>query len=120
MKKILAILCIIPSIAYAFTNSEKQSLQMSTYQTVCLNAKDFTNLVGEFKEVPFARGISKPVIGEGVLSLVIFVNPETKTFTMAEKAAEDLYCVLAVGAEFEPVPQDIRDNVINEYKKGIL
>lgn len=111
---------IIPSFAFAFTNSEKQSLQMSTFQTICLNAKDLTNLVGEFKEVPFARGISTPVIGEGALSLVLFLNPDKKTFTIVEKVKDDTYCILAVGGSFEPVPKHIQDEVINEYGKGLM
>ena len=93
---------------------------MSTFQTVCLNSNDLANLIGEFREVPFARGLSKPVIGEGNLPLVIFVNAETNTFTIVEKAGNEVYCILAVGAKFEPVPQSIRDEVISEYQRGMM
>lgn len=120
MKKLLAMMCLIPSISFALTNTDKQSLQMSTYQAACVNGKDLTSLVGEFKEIPFARGISTPIVGEGALSLVLFVSPSQKTFTIAEKVGADLYCILAVGGGFEPVPKEIQDSVTNEYEKGKL
>lgn len=119
MKKILAMFLLMPSLAFAFTNSEKQSLDLATMQTVCLNAKDLTSLVDEFKEIPYVRGISRPIVSDGApLSLVIFVNPKDKSFTIVEKAAENTYCILAVGNGFEPVPREIQDEVKNEQEKG--
>jgi hypothetical protein len=52
--------------------------------------------------------------------LVIFANPTTGTFTIVEKAAEDLYCIIAIGGGFEPVPKEIQDEVRQEQKKGTL
>ena len=110
---------MLPSIVFA--NSEKQSLQISTYETVCLNAKDLTSLVDEFKELPYVRGVSRPVVGEdSSLPLVIFVNPDSKTFTIVERAGADIYCILAVGANFQPVPKHLQDEVKSEQEKGRL
>ena len=120
LKNLIAGALLLPSLAFGQANAERPSLQMSTYQTICLDGKDLSNLLGEYKEIPFARGKSKPIVGEGVLSLVIFINPNTKSFTIAERAGQDLFCVLAVGSEFEPMPKEIQDNVINEYNKGTL
>jgi len=36
-------------------------------------------------------------------NMVIFVNPTTKSFTIAERFSKDLYCVLALGEGFRPL-----------------
>lgn len=119
MKKILPLLFLIPSLVFA--NPEKQSLQIATFQTVCINGKDLTSTIDEFKEIPFVRGHSTPLLQNGIpLSLVIFLNPETKTFTIVEKTGEDAYCILAVGQQFEPVPKEIQDSVKDNQNKGTL
>ena len=121
MKSIMTTLALIPGLAWAFTNSEKPSLDLATMQTVCVSAKDLTSLVDEFKEIPYVRGISRPIVNEGVsLSLVIFVNPKDRSFTIAERVAQDRYCILAVGNNFEPVPQQIQDEVKTEQERGRL
>ena len=119
MKKIIAMFLLMPTLVFA--NSEKPSLQVSTYETVCLSAKDLTSLVDEFKEIPYVRGVSKPVVGDdSSLPLVIFVNPQSKTFTIVERAGADIFCILAVGANFQPVPKELQDEVKNEQEKGRL
>jgi hypothetical protein len=52
--------------------------------------------------------------------LVIFANPTTGSFTIVEKAGEDLYCILAIGGGFEPVPKDIQDDVKQGQEKSTL
>ena len=86
-----------------------------------MNGKDLTNTVNEFKELPFVRGLSVPLTQqERKLSLVIFANPTTGSFTIVEKAGEDLYCILAIGGGFEPVPKDIQDDVKQGQEKSTL
>lgn len=119
MKTLVSLLFLVPSLVFA--NADKQSLQIATYQTVCLNSKDLTDTVDEFKEVPFVRGLSMPLLQNSApLSLVIFVNPETKSYTIVEKTGEDTYCILAVGSGFEPVPKEIQDKVRKNQNKGTL
>ena len=119
MKKIFAMFLLVPSLVLA--NSEKPSIQISTYETICLSAKDLTSLIDEFKEIPYVRGISKPVVGDdSSLPLVIFVNPQSKTFTIVERASKDIFCILAVGANFQPVPKEVQDDVKESQNKGTL
>ena len=114
MKKILAMFLLMPSLAFAEPKT-------ATYETICLNGKDLTNTVNEFKEIPFVRGLSVPLTQqERKLSLVIFANPTTGSFTIVEKAGEDLYCILAIGGGFEPVPKDIQDDVKQGQEKSTL
>ena len=119
MKKIIAMFLLMPTLVFA--NSEKPSLQVSTYETVCLSAKDLSSLIDEFKEIPYVRGVSRPVIGDdSSLPLVIFVNPQSKTFTIVERASKDIYCILAVGSNFQPVPKELQDEVKENQNKGAL
>ena len=112
--KLLSALALMPALAWA-------NPQVGTHQVICINGEDLTKTVGEFKELPYVRGLSSPMAQEGRnLSLVIFVNPETRTFTIVEKAADDVYCILAVGGGFEPVPRNIQDDVRSEQEKGQL
>jgi hypothetical protein len=111
MKKILAMCLLMPSLVLA-------NPQIKTIQTMCLNAKDLTDTVNEFKELPYVRGISTPFDKEDAkMSLVVFLNPTTGTFTIVEKASDNLYCILAVGGGFEPVPKEIQDDVRKEQQE---
>jgi hypothetical protein len=111
MKKILAMFLLMPSLVLA-------NPQIKTIQTMCLNGNDLGETINEFKELPYVRGISTPFDKEDAkLSLVIFLNPTTGTFTIVEKAGNNLYCILAVGGGFEPVPKEIQDDVRKEQQE---
>ena len=114
MKTIVALAVLGVGTAVWAVASAK-SPQIATHETVCVGGDDLTATVDEFRELPFVRGLSHAP-GSGHLSLVIFANPETGTFTIVERAAEDLYCILAVGSGFEPVPRDIQDRARAEQK----
>jgi hypothetical protein len=114
MKKILAMCLLMPSLVLA-------NPQIKTIQTMCLDAKDLTDTVNEFKELPYVRGISTPMAEQDAkMSLVVFLNPTTGTFTIVEKAGDNLYCILAVGGGFEPVPREIQDDVKQQQEKSTL
>jgi hypothetical protein len=111
MKKILAVCLLMPSLVLA-------NPQIKTIQTMCLNGNDLGETVNEFKELPYVRGISTPFDKEDAkMSLVVFLNPTTGTFTIVEKAGDNLYCILAVGGGFEPVPKQIQDDVRKEQQE---
>lgn len=114
MKKLLAMSLLIPSMVFA-------NPQIKTYQAMCIDGKDLTSTVDEFKEIPAVRGISTPLAQQdSKTALVVFLNPTTGTFTIVEKVADDLYCILAVGGGFEPVPREIQDDVRQQQEKGRL
>jgi hypothetical protein len=119
MKKLLPLIFLIPSLVSA--NTENSDLQIATFKTVCINSKDLAGTIDDFKEIPFVRGVSTPIMeGAGASVLVIFANPTTGTFTIVERTGEDLYCVLAIGSSFEPVPKQIQDDVRKNQNKGSL
>ena len=90
------------------------------YPAVCVDAESLSKTVDEFKELPFARGLSTNMTDTEAphLSLVIFVNPKTQTWTIVERVDPNRYCIMAVGQKFEPVPADIRDRVEQERSRG--
>ena len=118
MNKILTTaISFVPMFAFA----EEKQPQLATYQTVCLTAKDLTSTINDFKEIPFVRGLSNPIgQPDSKLSLVIFANPTTGTFTIAEKADDNLYCILAIGDNFQPVPKELQDEVRQGQEKSTL
>jgi hypothetical protein len=81
----------------------------------CITGQELTALTDEYKELPFVRGVSS----EG-LSVVVFVNTETRSFTVLERRGQNTYCVLVVGVGFEPVPKQIQDDMRQQQEKGIL
>jgi hypothetical protein len=108
MKKLLILLCVIPSLVFAKeVINEPRTIS-------CLNKENIYKILGEFDEVPFIRALNAPVLGVANFnSLVIFVNLKTGSFTIVEKVEEQKYCVLAVGGNFEPVPAE----VLREYNR---
>lgn len=81
---------------------------------VCSSLAHLESVLKQYAEIPLARGLvdrMQPTLN----SLVIFVNPSTLTFTIAERAANGLYCVLGVGKDFEPVPKKERESLQKNY-----
>lgn len=112
MKKLLAILLMMPVIAIA---NQNDTVTTKTLKVECLTLSGLEEITKEFDELPFVRGLSGRDSGQTMIqhSLVIFVNGKTGTWSIVEKTNENLYCFLAVGHTFEPVPAD----VINRLEK---
>lgn len=119
MKYAILVVCIITMVGW--TRGWAQ-VNATMYPAVCVDAESLSKTVDEFKELPFARGISNS-LGDAeapARSLVIFVNPETQTWTIVERVNANQYCIMAVGQKFEPVPADTRDRVEEGQRKGQL
>jgi len=116
MKKILATLLFIPTLAFSQSNKNESIVNIPAY---CISIQKFGSLLTEFDELPFVRGKStRDVNGrETTNSLVIFMNVRTKTWTIAEKVSDDKYCIIATGEDMEVVPQDIIDNIIKDRQQ---
>ena len=118
--KTLAAGCMAMTLAWAVQAQTAATATM--YPAVCVDAESLSKTVDEFQELPFARGVSNS-LGDPdapARSLVIFMNPNTQTWTIVERVNPDQYCIMAVGSGFEPVPTDIRDRVEEGQRKGQL
>lgn len=99
MKKYLLFLLLIPSLSFAQPDV--------TIKPWCVDLKKLNEVLDEFDEVPFVRGLSQR--DAGTTSLVVFVSKEKKTWSIVEKISNDAYCFIAVGNVFEPVPSEIHE-----------
>lgn len=99
MKKLLIALMMIPSLTFA------QRVEKVMIETYCVGLGSLEKALDAYGEIPFVRGLGErePV---GVVSLVVFVNPLTQTWTIVEKIGTDKYCIMAAGGNFEPVPNE--------------
>jgi hypothetical protein len=92
------------------------------YQNICMSFKELQLVLQEFGEIPFIRGLShrdpNRLPGTETVSLVIFLNPKTGTWTIVEKVKTDRYCILGLGDNFELAPKGIFDE-LNKSKEGI-
>lgn len=101
--------------------AQKDVLSTHLYPTICMNETQLKTVLNEFEEDPMARGLSRPVIGEDtVMSLVIFLNSKTNSFTIVEKIEENKYCILTLGSNFEPVPEQVLKNHRQEREQKKL
>jgi hypothetical protein len=115
----MAALAMVPMLAWA--TPAGSDFTVATVDTICISLKQLTEITDEAQELPYVRGQSHPIMTEGApLSMVIFVNPTTGTFTIAERVAQDMYCLLALGSRFEPVPREARDRIMQEQQKSRL
>jgi hypothetical protein len=119
MKSLMAVAVMMPMLAWA--TPPGSDFTVATVDTICISLKQLTEITDEAQELPYVRGQSHPIMTEGApLSMVIFVNPTTGTFTIAERVAQDMYCLLALGSRFEPVPKESRDTIRKEQEKSRL
>lgn len=102
-------------------STQAKEIERVTYEAVCMQYTQLLEVVDTFGEIPLAQGISVPIGKPNtVLSTVIFVNPDTKSFTVAERVTDDRYCVLVLGHNFGPVPDRIQKDFREKNDKRKL
>ena len=119
MRSLIAALALVPALVWA--SPPGSDFTVATVDTICVSLKQLTEITDEAQEIPYVRGQSHPIMTEGApLSMVIFVNPATGTFTVAERVSQDMYCLLALGSKFEPVPKAAQDRIRKEQERSRL
>ena len=119
MRIALTLLMLAPALGW--TSPPGSDFTVATVDTICVSLKQLTEITDEAQEIPYVRGQSHPIMTEGdPLAMVVFVNPVTGTFTIAERVSQDMYCILALGSRFEPVPKEARDIIRKEQEKSRL
>jgi len=105
MKKILATLLImLPVMA-----KSQQELKGELIDLIgmCVGAVQFAETMSSYGEVPFVtmttiRPLDKAMEKFDEYPTVLFLNPNTRTWTLAEKRGENNYCVTGVGEKAAP------------------
>ena len=94
----------LAAFLFAATVSVNAKTIQGAVPIVCADEKTFIEAIASFNEEPFITALSKRDMGNGLLTpaaLVIFLNPKTGSFTVAEKIS-DMYCVVAMGENMKP------------------
>jgi hypothetical protein len=98
MEKYLAVFLL------SITTSVYAKNIQGTVPIVCADEKEFIDAIVSFDEEPFITALSKRDMGNGLLTptaLVVFLNPKTGTFTIAEKV-DEMYCIISMGENMKP------------------
>lgn len=101
-KYLAALLLCVASVGQA-------QVVKGTIPIICATAQEFSSTIVDYKEEALLAGVSLRDTGQSdgltPFAMVIFTNPDTGTFTIAEKVA-DMYCVIAIGKDMQPYPRD--------------
>lgn len=100
MKKLLSTLAF--GLVFA-TASHAQNTQ--NYTSVCVNIDTLAELVAEFGENPSLTMTSSRERRNGEIvqiPTVLFINYETKTWSLVERPDRNRYCVIATGEDISP------------------
>lgn len=86
---------------------------------ICMELITFSETLDSFGEAPFIRGNSVRLLdgGDRINVIVLFFNPSTRTWTIAERVSESVVCVLAVGHDLEPMNND--GTLVESQKYGV-
>lgn len=78
------------------------------FDAVCTDDETFANTLSQFDEQPLAVSTSFRSDGGASLTFgaVLFVNPKTGTWTMAERIEPNVICVIGMGENFRPYQSD--------------
>lgn len=93
--------------------------ESSNVEITCVKFQNLEQILNEWKEIPLARGMSvRSANSDSKNVIVVFVNSKTKTWTIAEITSTGLYCILAAGGGFEPVPSEIVE-IFKKHQEGL-
>jgi hypothetical protein len=74
-------------------------------ELICGNENGISDVLEKYGEKPFATmSTVREIPGVGLTDnpMVIFVNPETRSYTIVERITKNTYCIVAVGDGISP------------------
>ena len=80
----------------------------TTVEVDCFTLIELASILNDYNETPVSigsilRGDEKGAVEH---TMILFVNPKTKTWTLAEKTTKGLYCILTAGSNFSLVQKE--------------
>ena len=96
-KKLLSTLLFVPALAIGQVESVH-------FETVCVSQKILEESITKHGEKPFITAVGHRMVGNRKVfhPVVMFMNPDTKTWTVVERIEPDSFCIVAVGSKIEP------------------
>lgn len=109
MKKFLLACFLVSGSLYAQQpSSPDKTIKLDAS---CSTQERVTAMLKQFEEIPMLGMVSERQINDGkVMSFatIMFVNPNTKTYTVVEQFTEEIYCVTVVGKNVTPMIDSIK------------
>ena len=98
---------VAPVIALAVNTTAVADESELTFRTpfdaICTTQQIFGETIIKYGETPIMRGLSVRNV-DGVMvfmNTVLFMNLETGTWTLAEKITDNVFCVMAMGQNWQ-------------------
>jgi hypothetical protein len=93
----------LAALAFVTLPVQAQEVLNVPIDAYCIIKDHMARILAEHQEKPMLVGVSVRYVNGNEISvpMVVFVNPETKSFTIAEKV-NDKYCVVALGEKLSP------------------
>lgn len=103
MKKLFVALAA-STVLLGSSSVAQDTIGMQKFETPCADRAYVDRVTQKFEEVPTLRANSVRRIGEGEGDFkanvtVLYINHETKSWTLVERTGENTYCFIAVGSE---------------------
>jgi hypothetical protein len=98
----LIVLLLVTGNSYSQSRAETRAANLDV---LCVDERTLEVLVSsEYNEVPMLTLTSTRTIkGKDVtLPTVLFVNPETRSWTLVEQWGKNLYCIISLGVDATP------------------
>ena len=96
-KKLLSTLLFVPALAMG-------QVETVQFESICVPLEILEESMKKHGEKPFINSVGHRMFGDVKVfhATVLFINPETKTWTMVEKVGSNSYCIIGVGSNMKP------------------
>jgi hypothetical protein len=93
----LSTLLFLPALAIA-------QVEYVHFETICIDQKMLEETTAKHGEKPFITAVGHRLVGDKKVfhPVVMFMNPNTKSWTLVERVEPNSFCVIGVGTKMEP------------------
>jgi len=106
MKWLATFLCLLTIPVLAAAEDTTQQIPLPFYMTCGPTPMD-NYLLERYEEMPMLEGNAQTIIAPGKVAqgkLRMFVNPDTRTYTLVFEVAEQMFCMMSSGDSLAPAP----------------
>jgi len=96
-KKLLSTLLFLPALAMG-------QVEYVNFETVCVSQKMLEESMMKHGEKPFITAVGHRLNGDkrAFHPVVMFMNPNTKSWTLVERIEPNTFCIIGIGTKMEP------------------
>jgi hypothetical protein len=90
------------------TDDDQQELTLVQTKIICTEDKLIYSSLNDYGEKPLLHMVSHRKLNDGAeetinsYPTILFVNPNTGTWTLVEKHTENILCVVTIGQQLKP------------------